>query len=179
MSTASILLDSGLENISTILGTRLHFSSALCSELLSANSYTPSLSKILNNQTCITELRSLSSEKKDTISKIVDDIVAYEREAQFFFEEKKSLDSLEKVGNSWLAECKMLQTIDFTGLESLEKVDNRWLSECKILQTVDFNGLEALEEVGKLVIVGAWTKGWKDMVVQMPGGSAVINENEA
>jgi hypothetical protein len=39
--------------------------------------------------------------------------------------------------------------------------------------------LKALEEVGKLVIVGAWTKGWKDMVVQMPGGSAVINESEA
>jgi hypothetical protein len=38
--------------------------------------------------------------------------------------------------------------------------------------------LKALEEVGKLVIVGAWTKGWKDMVVQMPGGSAVINESE-
>lgn len=95
MSTASILLDSGLENISTILGTRLHFSSALCSELITANSYTPSLSKILNNQTCITQLRSLSDEKKDTISKIVEDIVAYEKEAHFFFEEKNSLESLE------------------------------------------------------------------------------------
>jgi len=39
--------------------------------------------------------------------------------------------------------------------------------------------LKALEEAGKLVFVGDWNKGWKDMVVQMPGGSAVINENEA
>jgi len=39
--------------------------------------------------------------------------------------------------------------------------------------------LKALEETGKLVFVGDWNKGWKDMVVQMPGGSAVINENEA
>jgi hypothetical protein len=39
--------------------------------------------------------------------------------------------------------------------------------------------LKALEEAGKLVFVGDWNKGWKDMVVQMPGGSAVINETEA
>ncbi len=39
--------------------------------------------------------------------------------------------------------------------------------------------LKALEEAGKLVIAGDWSKGWKDMVVQMPGGSNVINETEA
>ena len=39
--------------------------------------------------------------------------------------------------------------------------------------------LKALEESGKLVIAGDWSKGWKDMVVQMPGGSTVINETEA
>jgi len=39
--------------------------------------------------------------------------------------------------------------------------------------------LKALEEAGKLVIAGDWSKGWKDMVVQMPGGSTVINESEA
>ena len=38
--------------------------------------------------------------------------------------------------------------------------------------------LKALEESGKLVIAGDWSKGWKDMVVQMPGGSTVINETE-
>jgi hypothetical protein len=38
--------------------------------------------------------------------------------------------------------------------------------------------LKALEAAGKLVFVGDWNKGWKDMVVQMPGGSAVINETE-
>lgn len=39
--------------------------------------------------------------------------------------------------------------------------------------------LKALEEAGKLVIAGDWSKGWKDMVVQMPGGSSSLNESEA
>ncbi len=38
--------------------------------------------------------------------------------------------------------------------------------------------LKALEEEGKLVIAGDWSKGWKDMVVQMPGGSKLIAETE-
>ena len=38
--------------------------------------------------------------------------------------------------------------------------------------------LKALEEAGKIVFVGHWTKGWKDMVVQMPGGSSIVNETE-
>ncbi|MFM7720942.1 MAG: DUF1835 domain-containing protein [Sediminibacterium sp.] len=39
--------------------------------------------------------------------------------------------------------------------------------------------LKALEEACKIVFVGSWTKGWKDMVVQMPGGSSIVNETEA
>ena len=39
--------------------------------------------------------------------------------------------------------------------------------------------LKAMEEAGKIVFVGSWTKGWKDMVVQMPGGSSIVNETEA
>ena len=39
--------------------------------------------------------------------------------------------------------------------------------------------LKALEEEGKLVLVGDWNKGWKDIVVQMPGGSALITEIES
>ena len=39
--------------------------------------------------------------------------------------------------------------------------------------------LKALEEAGKIVFVGTWTKGWKDMVIQMPGGSSIVNEPEA
>lgn len=36
--------------------------------------------------------------------------------------------------------------------------------------------LKALEEFGKIVFVGDWQKGWKDMVVQMPGGSNQVIE---
>jgi hypothetical protein len=39
--------------------------------------------------------------------------------------------------------------------------------------------LKALEEAGKLVFVGDWEKGWKDMVVQMPGSTGVVVETEA
>lgn len=36
--------------------------------------------------------------------------------------------------------------------------------------------LKALAEIGKLVLIGDWNKGWKDIVVQMPGGSSVVAE---
>ncbi|MEN9382117.1 MAG: hypothetical protein RI940_998 [Bacteroidota bacterium] len=38
--------------------------------------------------------------------------------------------------------------------------------------------LKALEEAGKIVFVGDWAKGWKDMVVQMPGGTGVVVDAE-
>jgi len=38
--------------------------------------------------------------------------------------------------------------------------------------------LNALEENGKIVFVGVWNKGWKDMVVQMPGGNSMVIEAE-
>jgi len=38
--------------------------------------------------------------------------------------------------------------------------------------------LKALEDAGKLVFVGDWEKGWKDMVVQMPGGTGAVVETE-
>jgi hypothetical protein len=37
--------------------------------------------------------------------------------------------------------------------------------------------LKAIAEMGKIVFVGNWEKGWKDMVVQMPGGSSVVVED--
>ncbi len=38
--------------------------------------------------------------------------------------------------------------------------------------------LKALAEKGKIVLVGDWNKGWKDMVVQMPGGSTVVGDEQ-
>ncbi len=38
--------------------------------------------------------------------------------------------------------------------------------------------LKAMEQDGKIVFVGDWNKGWKDMVVQMPGGSSNVVEAE-
>ena len=37
--------------------------------------------------------------------------------------------------------------------------------------------LKALSELGKLTFTGNWEKGWKDIVVQMPGGSSVVVED--
>jgi hypothetical protein len=38
--------------------------------------------------------------------------------------------------------------------------------------------LKALEEAGKIIFVGDWIKGWKDMVVQMPGGNSTVVDAE-
>jgi len=38
--------------------------------------------------------------------------------------------------------------------------------------------LKALEEAGKIIFVGDWVKGWKDMVVQMSGGNSTVVETE-
>jgi len=37
--------------------------------------------------------------------------------------------------------------------------------------------LKALSDLGKIVFVGDWEKGWKDMVIQMPGGSNQVIED--
>jgi hypothetical protein len=37
--------------------------------------------------------------------------------------------------------------------------------------------LKAMAEDGKIVFVGDWAKGWKDMVVQMPGGATTVIES--
>ena len=37
--------------------------------------------------------------------------------------------------------------------------------------------LKAMSEMGKIVFAGNWQKGWKDIVVQMPGGSSVVVED--
>jgi hypothetical protein len=34
-----------------------------------------------------------------------------------------------------------------------------------------------MQEIGKVVLAGNWQKGWKDIVVQMPGGSSVVVED--
>ncbi len=36
--------------------------------------------------------------------------------------------------------------------------------------------LQELAEQGKIVFIGDWSKGWKDMVIQMPGGNASVIE---
>lgn len=38
--------------------------------------------------------------------------------------------------------------------------------------------LKQMEKDGKIVFVGDWSKGWKDMVVQMPGGTSTVVEAE-
>jgi hypothetical protein len=37
--------------------------------------------------------------------------------------------------------------------------------------------LKVMAEMGKIVFAGNWQKGWKDIVVQMPGGSTVVAED--
>lgn len=53
------------------------------------------------------------------------------------------------------------------------------LSKMKIKTGDSFivSRLKAMEEAGKIVFAGNWQKGWKDMVVQMPGGSSEVLED--
>ena len=92
----SILKDSGLEMVNVILDTKLFYSKELCNNLINSSSIVPKKSIIFNNQNIITSLRNLNDNDKNELNNLFDTFSNCEHDANFFFEEKKSLDSLEK-----------------------------------------------------------------------------------
>lgn len=92
----SILKDSGLEKISSILDTKLYYSKELCNKLIESASIYPKSNIILSNQTIISSLRNLNEESKTELNNLFNTFGDCESEAKFFYEEKKSLESLEK-----------------------------------------------------------------------------------
>ena len=93
---ASILEDSGLTNIDTILELKTFYGKDLLKNLLEKAKSFPDLEKIIKNQNTIDTLRNLDISDKNTIQNILDALIAKENDCKFFFEEKNSLDSLEQ-----------------------------------------------------------------------------------
>ena len=92
----SILSDSGLESINSILNTKLHFSKSLCSNMIASASHFPDIKSLKKNQTIITKFKSFNEVDKTKFQEILNEFAENEKDASFFYEEKKSLDSLEK-----------------------------------------------------------------------------------
>lgn len=92
----SILKDSGLEKVSSILNAKLFYAKELCDNLINTSSIHPNTNNIISTQSVITSLRNLNKEDTSELNNLFETFAKCESEAKFFFEEKKSLDSLEK-----------------------------------------------------------------------------------
>jgi len=110
----SILKDSGLEKINSILDTKLFYTKELCTDLINSSSICPKGKTILYNQTIISSLRNLNNEDKNILNEVFDNFSNCEHEAKFFFEQKKSLDSLEKdTFGQLIFQNEYLKTLNF------------------------------------------------------------------
>lgn len=92
----SILKDSGLVYINTILDTKLYYSKELSCSMINSSSRFPNKSAIVQNQTIISKFRTFDICDKEKFHSLLNDFMNCEEEAKFFYEEEKSLDSLEK-----------------------------------------------------------------------------------
>ena len=93
-TSTSILSDSGLEKIASLLNTQTYYSHEVCENLLSKGSIFPKANEIAFYQNTITKLRNM--EDKEKMNEHIKDFVACEKRCAFFFEEKNSLESLEE-----------------------------------------------------------------------------------
>ena len=92
----SILDDSGLTKIDSILDLKTYYGKEVLKNLLEKAKSFPNISEVIKNQKIIDSLRNLDDNDKITIKKYLDSLIEKEKECKFFFEEKNSLDSLEQ-----------------------------------------------------------------------------------
>jgi len=93
---ASILNDSGLEKIASLLQTKTYYSNEICENQLTKGSHFPKSNEIIFSQNIISKFRTLSEEDTVKMNIYINEFVECEKACTFFFEEKNSLDSLEK-----------------------------------------------------------------------------------
>ena len=86
----SILKDSGLEKVSSILDTKLFYAKELCDNLINTSSIHPNTNNIISTQSVITSLRNLNKEDTSELNNLFETFAKCESDAKFFFEEKKS-----------------------------------------------------------------------------------------
>lgn len=87
----SILEDSGLENISKILNTKLHFSDSILREMILKSCNFPNISQIIETQNIIEKLKNT-----DDLQPYFDSLEEKEKECQYFLKENKNIEGLEK-----------------------------------------------------------------------------------
>ena len=87
----SILQDSGLENISDILNTKLYFKNEVIRNLLLKSCNFPNQSNIVEIQDTIYKLSLMNED----LQPYFDNLETREKECEYFFSSTKSLDSLE------------------------------------------------------------------------------------
>ena len=92
----SILNDSGLSSINTVLNLDTFYAKNVVENLLTKNSSFPSVKTLLDNQTVITKLKALDRNDSEKVDKILKNIIDCETKLGFFYEEKNSLEKLEK-----------------------------------------------------------------------------------
>ena len=110
----SILKDSGLMKIHNILDTKLFYSEELCNNLINSSSVLPNVNNIINNQKTISSLRKLNNEDKNELDILFNTFYDYEEKAKFFFEEKKSLETLEEdTFGQLIFQNEYLKTLNF------------------------------------------------------------------
>ena len=83
-----MLVDSGLESISTILDLKSRFSKNIIESLINKQTYFPNLNTIVNNQKIIDTLKNVDLDFS-TYHK-------YEKELDYFFQENSSIEKLEE-----------------------------------------------------------------------------------
>ena len=113
----SILNDSGLSSINSVLNLKTIFSKETVESLLRRQSTFPSISTVLNNQKVVSQLRTINEDSKKDISTILEKLVQNEKDLQFFFDEDNSLENLENDTFGQLlfqhSELKILNTFPF------------------------------------------------------------------
>lgn len=88
----SILKDSGLETLNTILQCKTTCANEVLNNILIQQTHFPNINKLLHNQKTIDNFKTVS---KDSLDTLFDQCASIEKQCGFFFEEK-SLHSLEK-----------------------------------------------------------------------------------
>ena len=89
----SILQDSGLENISEILNTKLYFKDEVIKNLLLKSCNFPDKSNTVETQDTIRKLSLISED----LQPYFDNLEMREKECEYFFKSKNSLESLESL----------------------------------------------------------------------------------
>lgn len=88
----SILEDSGLQDISKVLNTKLYFSNSILKDIILKSANFPNVSEIIETQNTIEKLKNIDT---NDLQPYFDSLEAKEKECEYFLNQHKKIDSLE------------------------------------------------------------------------------------